>query len=364
MIDLENTAADAATTDAATLTEISALLPEEICRLPVLKGQQPFRGAQIFSWIHDAKVYDFEQMTNISIDLRAELARSLTVFRRDPVEIQESSDGSKKLIFETPEGHQYSAVLMPSEERNTLCISSQIGCRMGCDFCMTAKVGFKRNLTAAEILGQIHAAAPLLTAPSRVSNVVFMGMGEPLDNYDEVLQAVKVMTHRKGLKVAHRRTTVSTVGLLDKIADFVNENTGASVAISLCATTDEARNKIVPAGRRYGIAELMNGLANMRLAHGHHFTIEYMLIKGVGDSATDARRLSALTSRFPSKINLIPFNPWPGCQFQRPSPEAIETFRSILNERNHTVTVRISRGQDIGAACGQLDGCKSGDKTL
>lgn len=359
MNDLEN-----ALSIAAAPTEISALLPEEISQLPILKREPPFRGAQIFSWIHEAKIYEFEQMTNLPLGLRTELGQVLSVFRRDPVEIQESVDGSKKLIFQTPEGHQYSAVLMPSEERNTLCVSSQIGCRMNCAFCMTARIGYKRNLSAAEILGQVHAASTLLTEPSRVSNVVFMGMGEPLDNYDEVVRAVKVMTHRKGLKVAPRRTTISTVGLLDKLADFIEENTGASIALSLCATTDEARNSVVPAGRRFGISELMNGLSRLRLAHGHYFTIEYMLIKGIGDSPADARRLAAMASRFPSKINLIPFNPWPGCGFLRSTPDAIDTFRTILSEKNHTVTLRISRGQDIGAACGQLDGCKSADKPI
>lgn len=335
--------------------DILSMMPDEIRALPELRNEQPYRGSQIFSWIHDARVYDFEQMTNLSIQMRQQLASAYTIEVRDPVEIQDSRDGSRKLIFQTPEGDHYSAVLMPSEERNTLCISSQVGCRMGCAFCMTAQLGFKRNLTAAEIVGQVHAAAKLLTPPSRVSNVVFMGMGEPLDNYTEVVKAVRLITHRSGLKVAPRRTTISTVGLIERVADFVAENTGASIALSLCATTDEIRNRLVPQGRRFGIGDVMEGLSRIRLAHGHFFTIEYMLIKGVGDSPADARRLSALVSRFPSKINLIPFNPWPGSSFERPANESIENFKRILEQRNHTVTVRISRGQDIGAACGQLE---------
>ena len=342
-----------------TLINILSLMPHEISRLPELEKEQPYRGAQIFSWIHDAKIYDFNQMTNLSLQLRERLASVYSVDVREPVEIQKSLDNSSKLIFETPEGDSYSAVLMPSPERNTLCISSQVGCRMGCAFCMTAQIGFKRNLTAAEIVGQVHSAAKLLVAPSRVSNVVFMGMGEPLDNYDEVVRAVHLITDRSGLKVAQRKTTISSVGLIDKIVDFVAENTGASIALSLCATTDEARNKLVPQGKRFGINDVFGGLSRIRLAHGHFFTIEYMLIKGVGDSTADARRLSALASRFPSKINLIPFNPWPGCQWERPSTADIDTFKRILEQKHHTVTVRISRGQDIGAACGQLDGCKT-----
>jgi len=339
--------------------ELIDLLPEEIGGLPAFVDEQPYRARQVFSWIHDAKVRDFDGMTNLSLAMRTRLKETCSVFRRDPVQIQESVDGSKKLIFLTDEGFSYSAVLMPGLERNTLCISSQVGCRMNCAFCMTATLGFKRNLSAAEIVGQIHAAATLLVPPSRVSNVVFMGMGEPLDNYDNVLRAVRLATHREGLKVAPRRTTISTVGLIDRVAAFVNENTGASIAISLCATTDEARNRVVPQGRRFGIDDIVSGLAGIRLAHGHVFTIEYSLIKGVGDSPADARRLSAMAARFPSKINLIPFNPWPGCHFERPDDATIEAFREILERKHHTVTVRISRGQDIGAACGQLDGCKS-----
>lgn len=347
-----------------TPVEILSLLPDELASLPALKGEPPYRGQQVFSWIHEARVYDFPSMTNLSMALRQQLAADLTIFSRKPVEIQNSRDGSKKLIFETPEGDHYSAVLMPSPERNTLCISSQVGCRMNCGFCMTARLGFKRNLTAAEIIGQVHSGASLLEPPARISNVVFMGMGEPLDNFDEVLRSVRVITHRKGLKVAPRRTTISTVGLIDRVTDFVAQDTGASIALSLCATTDEARNRIVPQGRRYDLEDLIGGLARIRLAHGHVFTIEYMLIRGVGDSLSDAKRLSAMASRFPSKINLIPFNPWPGSTFERPTSEAIETFRQFLESRNHTVTVRMSRGQDIGAACGQLDGCKTGSNDL
>lgn len=339
--------------------ELLDLLPDEICRLPIFAGEQPYRGRQVFSWIHDARVGDFDGMTNLSLAMRTKLKETCSIFCRDPVQVQESADGSKKLIFMTDEGFSYSAVLMPGAERNTLCISSQIGCRMNCAFCMTATLGFKRNLSAAEIVGQIHAASTLLVPPSRVSNVVFMGMGEPLDNYDNVVRAVRLATHREGLKVAPRRTTISTVGLIDRVAEFVSENTGASIALSLCATTDEARNKVVPQGRRFGINDIVRGLSGIRLAHGHVFTIEYSLIKGIGDSAADARRLSAMAANFPCKINLIPFNPWPGCPFERPDDDTIETFKEILERKHHTVTIRISRGQDIGAACGQLDGCKT-----
>jgi len=331
-------------------------LPDEIAAFLAEQGEPPYRGLQVFQWIHDRRVATFDEMTNLPKRLRETLAGTATLSRLEPETILDSSDGSRKLVFATPEGDRYHAVLMPSEDRVTLCISSQIGCRMGCRFCLTGRLGRVRDLTASEILGQVHAAARLLTPPARVSNVVFMGMGEPLDNLDAVLRAVRVMTHREGLKVAPRRTTVSTVGLLTRFPELVRAGTGASIAISLCATTDEARNAVVPVGRRLGLEALGEALRANPLPHGHVYTIEYQLIRGIGDSVEDARRLSRMLARFPSKVNLIPFNPWPGSPYERPSMEAIEAFRRVLEERNHRVTVRWSRGQDIGAACGQLEG--------
>jgi 23S rRNA (adenine2503-C2)-methyltransferase len=331
-------------------------LPEEISAFLADRDQPPYRGLQVFQWIHERRAAGFDAMTNLPKDLRATLAGAATISRLEPERVLDSSDGSRKLVFATPEGDRFHAVLMPSEDRVTLCISSQIGCRMGCRFCLTGRMGRVRDLTASEILGQVHAAARLLTPPARVSNVVFMGMGEPLDNLDAVLRAVRVMTHREGLKIAPRRTTVSTVGLLSRLPELVRAGTGASIAISLCATTDEARNAVVPIGRRFGLDALVDALRANPLPHGHVYTIEYQLIRGVGDSVEDARRLSRMLARFPSKVNLIPFNPWPGSPFERPTDDAIEAFRRILEDRNHRVTVRRSRGQDIGAACGQLEG--------
>ncbi len=331
-------------------------LPDEVSAFLATRNQPPYRGLQIFQWIHDRRVTDFDQMTNLPKDLRAALTESATVSGMTPERVLDSTDGSRKLVFATPEGDRFHAVLMPSEDRVTLCISSQIGCRMGCHFCLTGRMGRVRDLSASEILGQVHAAARLLEPPARVSNVVFMGMGEPLDNLDAVLRAVRVMTHREGLKIAPRRTTVSTVGLLPRFSELVRAGTGASIAISLCATTDEARNAVVPIGRRFGLEALLEALRSNPLPHGHVYTIEYQLIAGVGDSIEDARRLSRMLARFPSKVNLIPFNPWPGCAFQRPSDAQVDAFRRVLDERNHRVTVRQSRGQDIGAACGQLEG--------
>ncbi|HOU52585.1 MAG TPA: 23S rRNA (adenine(2503)-C(2))-methyltransferase RlmN [Myxococcota bacterium] len=339
-----------------TLLDLLDRLPSEIALLPALQGEPPYRALQVFQWVHQHRVEDFDRMTNLPKGLRDALARSARVSRLDPYQVIRSRDGSEKLLFAGPDGRTFPAVLMPSEDRVTLCVSSQVGCRMGCRFCLTGQGGFVRHLSAREILGQVHAAMRRLPEGSRVTNVVFMGMGEPLDNLPEVLRAVRVMTHREGLRVAPRRTTLSTVGLVERIPEVVASATGVSIALSLCATTDEVRNEVVPAARRYGnLQAVTEALAGLTLPHGHVYTIEYTLIAGVGDSLDDARRLSRMLARFPHKVNLIPFNPWPGSPFRRPDDGAVEAFRQFLEDRHHPVTVRRSRGQDIGAACGMLE---------
>jgi len=337
-------------------------LPTEIAALPALEQEPPYRALQVFQWVHRRGVADFEQMTNLPAGLRGNLARTARISRLEPTRVARSQDGSEKLWFQGPDGRSFTAVLMPSEDRVTLCVSSQVGCRMGCRFCLTGQGGFRRSLSAGEILGQVHAATRRLPEGSRVTNVVFMGMGEPLDNLPEVLRAVRVMTHREGLRVAPRRTTLSTVGLVERLPEVVASGTGVSIALSLCATTDEVRNEVVPAARRYGnLQKVMDALAGLTLPHGHVYTVEYTLIADVGDSLEDARRLSRMLARFPHKVNLIPFNPWPGTPFRRPHEATIEAFRQVLDDRHHPVTVRRSRGQDIGAACGQLELAATGE---
>jgi 23S rRNA (adenine2503-C2)-methyltransferase len=338
------------------LPDLADRLPDEIEALLKPLGLQPYRSLQVFQWIHQKSADSFDQMTNLPQNLRAWLASNASLSRLETTDVLVSVDGSRKLLFDAGEGRRYSAVLMPTDERVTLCISSQAGCRMACRFCMTGSMGFFRNLTAAEIVGQVHAASRLLPAGSRVSNVVFMGMGEPLDNLDAVMRAARIITHREGLRVAPRRTTISTVGLLERLSEVVSSGMGLSIALSVCATKDDIRAELVPASRRHGnIAALVDRLAELTLPHGHVYTIEYTLIKGVGDSIEDAMRLSRMLARFPHKVNLIPFNPWPGTPYCRPSDAVIQAFRQVLEDKHHRVTVRISRGQDIGAACGQLD---------
>ena len=269
-------------------------------------------------------------------------------------QIQESVDGSKKLIFLTDEGFSYSAVLMPGLGGTPVHFQPG-GMPDELRLLHDGHARFK-HLSRRKSWDRFMPRRHCLCLPSRVSNVVFIRMGEPLDNYDNVLRAVRLATHREGLKVAPGERPFRHWA--DRPGCRVRERHGRQHRHF--ALRDNGRGGTGRAtGRRFGIDEIVSGLAGIRLAHGHVFTIEYSLIKGVGDSPADARRLSAMAARFPSKINLIPFNPWPGCHFERPDDATIEAFREILERKHHTVTVRISRGQDIGAACGQLDGCKS-----
>jgi 23S rRNA (adenine2503-C2)-methyltransferase len=336
--------------------DLVPLLPEELSERLAPLGEPAYRGRQVFGWIHGRRETAFERMTDLPNGLRTWLADHHSVSVLAPTSVRDASDGTRKLLFALPEGGRFEAVLMPSDDRVTLCISSQAGCRMGCAFCLTGRLRFARSLTAAEIAGQVLAATRLLPPGRRISNVVFMGMGEPLDNLPEVRRAVRLITHREGLAVAPRRTTISTVGLVPQLREWLESGIRSSVAISLCATTDEARAAVVPIGRRHPIGELVDLLRAIPPPHGHRYTVEYQLIRGLGDSLADAQRLSAFLARFPSKVNLIPFNPWPGSPFSEPLPGAVEAFRRFLEDRNHLVTIRVSRGRDIGAACGQLDG--------
>ena len=340
--------------------DLCGFLPDEIADLLSPLDDTPYRGTQLFSWIQARRVTNFDEMTNLPASLREQLSRMFTISRMEPAEVLASEDGSSKLVFDVGDG-SVSSVIMPSPERVTLCISSQVGCRMGCRFCLTGTMGRTRNLTPADMVGQVLAASRLVEPPARVSNVVFMGMGEPLDNLDNVIQAIRIMTHREGLRVAPRRTTLSTVGLLPRLRDFLAAETGASIALSLCGTTDAQRTGMTPVGKKYGLEDTVKALRDMRLGHGHRYTVEYLLIRGHGDSVDDARRLSRMLAHFPSKVNLIPFNPWPGSPLQRPTNRAVEEFRRFLVGKNHLVTVRESRGIDIGAACGQLGKTSDGE---
>lgn len=329
-------------------------------------GEKPFRAEQILKWIHQRGVLDLDAMTDISKTLRERLKESTVISLPRVVQDFPSEDGSRKWIIEVESGSRVEMVFIPEAGRGTLCVSSQAGCSLDCSFCATGKQGFNSNLTSAEIIGQLWWANKELGAFSgsesdgggaRVSNVVMMGMGEPLLNFDNVMEAINLMMDDCAYGLSKRKVTISTSGVvpaIERLKDF----TDASLAISLHAPNDELRSKIMPINRRYPIAQLlaavrsyMESLPDRRVP-----VIEYTLIKGVNDHRQHARELAELLRTFPCKINLIPFNPFALSDYRRPSASAISNFRQILQQAGYTVTVRTTRADDIGAACGQLVG--------
>ena len=290
-------------------------------------------------------------MTNLSKDLRAELEETARISDLAPAAVEVGADGVRKYLFVLEDGAGIESVIIPDEGRNTLCISSQAGCAMGCEFCLTGTYRLTRNLTTAEIINQVCA----VRREVEVRNVVFMGMGEPLHNLDNVIRALHIMLDGNGLQLSNRRVTVSTCGLVPEMARLGREVT-ANLAISLNATTDELRNRIMPINRRYPLRELLRACREFPLPSRRKLTFEYVLLGEINDSLDDAKRLLKLIRGIPAKVNLIPFNEHEGCDFKAPTREAIDAFHSYLLANNVTVITRDSRGGDISAACGQLKG--------
>jgi len=327
-------------------------------------GEKPFRATQLMKWIHQHGVTDFDAMTDISRALRERLKASAEI--RLPVILDEllSSDGCRKWIVEVESGSHVEAVFIPEGSRGTLCVSSQAGCSLDCSFCATGKQGFDSNLTAAEIIGQLWWANNKLDgfdlphgAERKISNVVMMGMGEPLLNFDNVMDALSIMMEDNAWGLSKRRVTISTSGVvpaIERLADY----TDASLALSLHAPNDELRNQLVPVNRKYPIRMLLDSVRKYMASLGDKRVplIEYTLIAGVNDHRQHARDLAVLLEDFPCKINLIPFNPFEQSDYMRPSATSVSNFRQILQQAGFTVTVRTTRADDIGAACGQLVG--------
>ncbi len=319
-----------------------------------------FRGDQVFQWLYTHLEDDFASMTNLSKDLRSTLEDRARVSPLKFNGAHESSDGTTKLTFKCDDGAVVESVFIPADGRNTLCISSQVGCAMGCTFCYTAKMGLQRNLTAAEIVDQVVQARRRMTEVNgRIGNIVFMGMGEPLHNVDNVIQSIDILLDETGLNFSRRKVTVSTSGMVPAI-ERLGEETDVQLAISLNATTDETRSELMPVNDRWSIEELMDALRDYPISNRERITFEYVLIKGVNDTLEDAQRIIELTRDIPSKINLIPFNPHPRTPFETPSEETMEAFQQYLIDRNVGVFRRRTRGRDEMAACGQLG--EPGDK--
>lgn len=325
-------------------------------------GEKPFRAVQLLKWIHQLGVTDFDLMTNISKPLREKLKEVAEIIPPLIKDCFDAKDGCYKWVVEVTSGSSVEMVYIPEAGRGTLCISSQAGCSLDCSFCATGKQGFNSDLTTAEIIGQLWLAKQELgefsqPLPRRITNVVMMGMGEPLLNFDNVINAVNLMMEDNCYGLSKRRVTISTSGVVPAILRL-SEFTDASLALSLHAPNDELRSQIVPINRKYPIKELlasvkqyMDSLTDSRVA-----TIEYILIFGVNDHRQHARELAELLRTLPCKINLIPFNPIAGSEYKRSSNTAITSFRQILQEAGYTVTIRTTRGDEIGAACGQLVG--------
>ena len=331
---------------------IAAGTPEAMARM---------RTGQLWQWIYHKGARDFAAMTNLARDYRELLARSFVIGRPQVVVRQVSADGTRKYLLRVAGGAEIEAVYIPETDRGTLCISSQVGCTLTCSFCHTGTQRLVRNLTAAEIVGQIMVARDDLgewgkapTDKRLISNIVLMGMGEPLYNFDSVRDAMKIAMDHEGLSLSRRRITLSTSGVVPEIAR-VGAEIGCLLAISFHATTDPVRDLLVPINRKWNIAALLEACrAYPRLTNAERITFEYVMLKGVNDSDADARRLVGLIAGIPAKINLIPFNPWPGAPYERSDPERIEAFAAIVNRAGYASPVRTPRGEDIMAACGQL----------
>ncbi len=336
-------------------SNLVGLLPAELEDLAVSLGASRYRGRQLATWIYRKRARDLDALSDLPKDLRARLAGSHEIGLPELERATASQDGSRKLVFRLADDRRVSAVLMPDDGRITLCLSTQVGCGYACAFCLTGTMGLERNLTAGEIVGQLLAANELLGEHERVTHVVFMGMGEPLANFASLVAALRIMIDPKlGLAYSPRRLTVSTVGLVSGIDKLGREDLKVNLAISLHAATDEVRERLMPINRSWNLAALMAAVKRYPLASRQNVFFEYVMLEDVNDSAEDARALVKLLRGVKAKVNLIPFNDWEGAHFRRPPLPRILAFQGIVLDAGITTTVRWSKGEDIGAACGQL----------
>ena len=317
-------------------------------------GEPAYRGRQIFHWIYRRGVIDFQAMTNLGEKLRRELPARFAIDGPSIVSRQTSADGTIKFLLRLADGRQIEAVYIPDTPAQTFCISTQVGCAIGCGFCLTGKMGLTRHLTAGEIAGQVRVLAHDTGLAQTPFNIVLMGMGEPLHNYDATMKALGILADEEGLGVRPRRVTLSTVGILPALEKLATSPLMPNVAISLHATTDELRNQLVPVNRRYPLKDLIEACRRFPLARRRRITFEYVLLDRVNDTPEDARRLVKLLDGIKAKVNLMPLNEAVGIPFKRPSDDRVNAFARVLAERGVRVMVRKSRGRDIRAACGQL----------
>jgi 23S rRNA (adenine2503-C2)-methyltransferase len=319
-------------------------------------GKEHYRARQIMRWLYGRRASSFDEMTDLAKELRAELGRTARISFLEPLAGERASDGTRKYLFRLEDGKEVESVLIPDEDRLTLCISTQAGCAMGCRFCFTGTGGFARDLTSGEILGQILGVAKELGAGERISNCVLMGMGEPLANYERVKKALEIMTSDLGLGLSRRRITLSTVGLIPEMQRLFAERVPCRLAVSLNAATQEARAYLMPISKKYPLDALLAACRAIPLPPRERVTFEYVLIQEVNDAERDARVLAQILRGIRCKVNLIPLNECPGIAFRRPQEQAVLRFQKVLMEAGYLTIIRESRGKDISAACGQLRG--------
>jgi len=335
-------------------TNICDLTLDQLTKWLMTHGERSFHAGQIYRWIWQRQADNFDRMTDLSKSLRKQLSDDFHIGRLGLIKEEQSKDQTRKFLFRLTDGHTIETVLIPGENHSTLCISSQVGCALGCRFCLTGRDGLIRNLSPCEILAQIRDVQQLMAHPKRLKNIVFMGMGEPLANFDAVIAALTTITDRHaGLAFARRRVTLSTAGMAPSIKRFGNM-ADVNLAVSLNAPDNPTRDRLMPINNTYPIETVIAACRGFPLRPGRRITIEYILIKGVNDSADHARRLAKILHPIKTKVNLIPFNPFEGSPLERPDHQDILAFQKILKEKHYRVLIRRSRGRDISAACGQL----------
>ena len=332
--------------------QLNSLTQQQLTELMEQMGQPAFRAKQIFRWIHEKQVTDFSQMTDQPKSLLEQLSQRFELVQLVVARRQQSKDGTIKFLFQLPDGNCIETVLMRYNYGNTVCVSTQVGCRMGCRFCASTQAGLVRSLTAGEIAAEVYAAGKDIG--ERISHIVLMGIGEPLDNFDNVTKTIRILSESNGLSISTRRQTISTSGIAPKIKKLGMLDLGVQLAISLHAVDDTLRNRLIPMNKAYNIAQVLDEVRAFPVDMRKRVMFEYLMIKDLNDSLKEAKKLLALLNGIRAKVNVILFNPHEGSEFLRPSEERARAFADFLTQRGLLCTIRESKGLDISAACGQL----------
>lgn len=344
---------------AGRLPDLAGMTLDEAESFFIALNQDKYRAAQVLRWIHQGLCVSFDPMTNLSKKLRELLSGAARIERLNKIKTMESQDGVRKFLFGLTDGRQIESVYIPTEDHDTLCVSTQVGCAMGCKICRTSQMGFIRNLSAGEIVGQLLEVRRQIPGSS-ITNVVFMGMGEPLANFENTVRAINIMANPNGPQISWRRITVSTAGLAPVIPDL-GKTVRVKLAVSLNAVSDDVRSMIMPINKTYPLDQLLDAMKGFPLPKRDRITIEYVMIKGLNDSDDDARKLVRILNPIRTKVNLIPFNDELSDEFKSPTPERVASFQDILMSKSLMAIIRKSRGRDILAACGQLASESGGD---